>query len=123
METDLLIAASRVSAAASSVCVFVLGGLLPGILLTIAATLALWHKQRALLAKQSVSPRARLATGYAVLSGNVQVLDGAPCAVRMKIWQKGFEYKTKQGWGHVWREVDRKVETWPFYLVDRAGST
>jgi hypothetical protein len=121
MDTDLLIATSRASAAVSSVCVFVLCGLLPGVMLTVASTLALWHKQRALLAKQSVSSHARLAAGYAVLTGKVQVLDGAPCAVRMRIWQKGFEYKTKQGWGHVWREVDRKVDTWPFYLVERGG--
>jgi hypothetical protein len=121
METDLLTASFRTSAAISSVCVFIFGGLIPGVLLTIAATLAAWHRQRAVLARESVQSRARLATGTAVLSGKVQVLDGAPCAVRIRIWQKGFEWKTKNGWGHAWRETDRKIESWPFYLVERGG--
>lgn len=121
MDTDLLTAASQASAAVSSVLVFLFGGLVPGLLLTISATLAMWHRQRAVVAQQSVGSRTRLAPGYAVLSGTVQVLDGAPCAVRIRIWQKGIEWRTKQGYGHRWSEFRRTVETWPFYLVQRDG--
>ncbi|MBI5537266.1 MAG: hypothetical protein HY898_31380 [Deltaproteobacteria bacterium] len=121
MDTDFLTASGQASATASSLLAFVLGGLVLGVLLTLAITLVFWHRQRAAIARESIHPSARLAPGNAVVQGKVEVQEGADYAVRIQIAQQGSEYKTKQGMRHRWVEDGREVDVLPFYVLTRAG--
>jgi hypothetical protein len=121
MDLQPLTSAGQVDAMVSSLVVFALGGLLPGLLLTLSITLLSWNRQRAQQARDSVHSDSRLAPGFAVLKGTVEVLEGAAYAVRVRIWQSGVEWKSKQGLNHRWTEDQRVVEPLAFYLVQRSG--
>lgn len=123
MNPELLIAASRLSPAASSVVVFLLGGLVFAVVLTVAATLLSWHRQRAQLARESVRSDKPMIAGPAVIAGTVSIDDGAPYAVRVEISQHGKEWQNKGAWYTTWKETSRRVESRPFHLVTARGAS
>jgi len=122
MPPELLIAASRLSPAASSIVVFLLGGLVFAVVLTIAATLLSWHLQRARLARESVRTEKPPVAGPAVIAGTVSLEDASPYAVRVEIFQHGKEWQSKGAWYTTWKETSRRIDSRPFHLVTASGA-
>lgn len=121
MDTQSLVTDSQFSPAMSSLIVFVLGGLVFGIVLTLALTLMSWHRQRAKAARDSVRSDRFLAPGPTVLTGTVATIDGAPHAIRVQIVQHGDERSNKGNWTTTWSEIERAVDARPFHLVFSTG--
>ena len=71
------------------------------------------------LALESGTPVLR--PGPVVLRGTVQTWDDRP-AIEVRIEQEGREYKTKNGFGHEWKETFREVHARPFTLVLADGT-
>jgi hypothetical protein len=69
--------------------------------------------QRALALEAGAPP---LVPGPIVLRGTVETWDERP-AVEVRIEQEGREYKTKNGFGHEWKETFREATVRPFSLV------
>ncbi|HQP38261.1 MAG TPA: hypothetical protein PLI95_23915 [Polyangiaceae bacterium] len=116
MDTQSLVPYARFSPATSSLIVFVFGGLVFGIVLTLAITLWSWHRQRAKAARDSVRSDRFLAPGPNVLGGVVEPLDSSPFAVRFRITQSGVERQNKGAWHTTWTEDERTIEAHPFHL-------
>lgn len=114
--------AGRLGYTASAVVVYGLSLFACGA--AVAVLVARWwaHRRRLAVAEQELSVRNRLAPGHAVLTGAVEVDEGAP-AVRIAIVQQGREWRTKNGWGHEWREIERSITVRPFCLELPSGQS
>jgi hypothetical protein len=112
----------RLGYAASAFVVYGLGLFACGA--AVAVLVARWwaHRRRLAVAEQELSVRNQLALGHAVLTGTVALNDAEP-AVRIAIVQQGREWKTKNGWAHEWREIERSITVRPFCLELPSGQS
>ncbi len=64
----------------------------------------------------AVNPQAPLTTGDRFVCGKVEYAEGQTTAITVRVVQYGTETKTKHGWSHQWKELNRATEAWPFYV-------
>jgi hypothetical protein len=115
-------ATQRINPDATAALLFLLWALPCG--LVAAGALGGWlhHRKRA-AAERDFDPRAPLANGHRIIVGQVELEERAEgAAIALAIYQRGRDFKGKNGWHHTWTEASRALRVRPFWLRLADGS-
>jgi hypothetical protein len=139
-DSNLYTPVTRMGPTASAVTVVLLG-LVGSVTLVLVPLVRLWQAARRARAFRIAEEKAKdraLAPGLAVLQGTIETDDGRP-AVRVTIRQRGTRYTKKRRWDEsvdelrrrwskvdhkdmfYWSEIERTVESGPFFLRLASG--